>query len=475
METREIVESRKVARRALRAVLSKSVLILFGALALHVSSGSAGTTPAGMNPQRGASIKTDRARHAPRGVPALPRAGGKFTDPVFGTEIMRVTDPATAPKGAGTNYSYWASFNADNTKLLVMEAGAQQDASIYNFDPATFTLGARLPPVPYSPPGNIPIRLDDACWSSADPDILYVHQDLGTKIYKYKVSRQTYTLVGDVARVLPRGQNIQQMGMAADNDTFSFTRRGGAPGYKQLGYAVYRASTDTVLFQHPEVINEVRIDKSGRYLYVNTNETGVGKHEGRVVDTSTGAMTNLTDDAPDHAPSHYDVGTGTVVGNGNYIVGISTRSLAAPRRFTKILDLSPEKNYGGFHLSMLADNEGWVLVSFYTPHLNGVMQGEVVQVATDGSGRVRRLFHHQAVGTNYYDSPRANISRDGRFIAFSSNWGVAGGRHDMFVARIEPAPAVALNPSAPPASNPSAPPASRPRRAWASARPGVSP
>ncbi|HEX8130949.1 MAG TPA: hypothetical protein VF527_17745, partial [Pyrinomonadaceae bacterium] len=448
------------------AVVSKCVLILFCALALHASAGSGGTTP-GARPQRGASIKTDRARHSPRGVPTLPRAGGKFTDPVFGTEIMRVTDPATAPKGAGTNYSYWASFNADNTKLLVMDAAAQQSASIYDFDPATFTLGARLPPMPYSPPGNIPVRFDDACWSSEDPDVLYVHQDLGTKIYKYKVSRQTYTLVGDVARILPRGQNIQQMGMAADNDTFSFNKRGGAPGYKQLGYAVYRASTNTILFQHSEVVDEVRVDKSGRYLFVNTNEQGVGKIEVRIIDLVTGQVTGLTDDAPDHAPSHYDVGTGMAVGNGNYLVGISARNLATPRTFTKILDLSPEKNYGGFHLSMLADNEGWVLVSFYTPHVNGVMQGEVVQVATDGSGRVRRLFHHQAVGTGYYDSPRANISRDGRFVAFTSNWGVAGERHDMFVARIEPAPAAA--------SKPAPSPASRPRRARASARSGNRP
>ena len=446
-------------------IFSKCVLALCCALALHALAGCARTTRGGPQGARrsppAASIKTDRGRHAPRELPTLPRAGGKFFDPVFGTEIMRVTDAATAPKGAGTNYSYWASFNADNTKLLVMDAAAQQSATIYNFDPATFTLGARLSPLPYSPPGNIPVRFDDACWSTADPDALYVHQDLGTKIYKYQVSRQTFALVGDVARVLPRGQFIQQMGMASDNDTFSFTKRGGAPAYKQLGYAVYRASTNSIRFQHSEVINEVRIDKSGRYLYVNTNETGAGKMEGRVVDTETGRVTDLTDDAPDHAPSHYDVGTGTVVGNGNYLVGISARHLATPHKFAKIFDLSEEKNYGGFHLSMLADNEGWVLVSFYTPHPNGVMEGEVVQVATDSSGRVRRLFHHRAVGTDYYDSPRANISRDGRFVAFSSNWGVAGGRHDMFVARIDPAPFVVVKPTP-------APPASRPRRAVAS-------
>jgi hypothetical protein len=468
MKTPQIKQRARVASAAAAAIaaslLSRRVSILSCALLLlHAFGGRAVGPPSQMSArvysQGGANIRTDRAKHAPLRLPKLPPAGGKFNDPVFGTEIMRVTDASNAPKGAGTSYSYWASFNADNTLLLVMEEGAPQGASIYKFDPETFTLGARLPPVPYSPPGNIPIRLDDACWSATDPDALYVHQDLGTKIYRYKVSRQTFALVGDVARVLPRGQNIQQMGMAADNDTFSFTKRGGAPDYRQLGYAVYRASTNTIRFQHSETINEVRIDKSGRYLYVNTNETGVGKIEGRVVDTDTGAITNLRDDAPDHAPSHYDVGTGTVIGNGNYLVGISARNLSTPHSFKKILDLSAEKNYGSFHLSMLADNEGWALLSFYTPHANGVMEGEVVQVATDGTGRIRRLFHHHAVGAGYYDSPRANISRDGRFVAFSSNWGAAGGRRDMFVARIEPAPAATAQPNAPPAS--------RPRRATA--------
>jgi hypothetical protein len=458
METPQIKQRAATsATTSTAAMLSRCLLILSCALLLlHALGGRAVGPPSPqIQSQRGASIRTDRAKHPPREVPKLPPAGGKFRDPVFGTEIMRVTDASTVPKGAGTSYSYWASFNSDNTKLLVMEAGAQQDGSIYDFDPATFTLGARHPPVPYLPPGNVPIRLDDACWSANDPDVLYVHQDIGTKIYKYKVSRRTFTLVGDVARVLPRGQNIQHMSMAADNDTFSFTKRGGAPDFKRHGYAVYRASTNTILFQDSEVINEVRIDKSGRYLYVNTNQTGEGKMEGRVVDTSTGTVTNLRDDAPDHAPSHYDVGTGTVVGNGDFLVGITARSLSAPHSYKKILDLSTEKNYGGFHLSMLADNESWVLVSFYTPHVNGVMQGEVVQVATDGSGRIRRLFHHHSVLRGYYDSPRANISRDGRFVAFSSNWGsLASGRHDMFIARIEPAPSATTRPALSPATRP---------------------
>lgn len=42
----------------------------------------------------------------------------------------------------------------------------------------------------------------------------------------------------------------------------------------------------------------------------------------------------------------------------------------------------------------------------------------------------------------YWSTPRANISRDGKFVFFTSNWGgiPGGSRNDLFIAQIEPAP-----------------------------------
>jgi len=68
-----------------------------------------------------------------------------------------------------------------------------------------------------------------------------------------------------------------------------------------------------------------------------------------------------------------------------------------------------------------------------------------MQIAMDGSQRIRRLFHHRSIvneqspGTDgYWAEPKVTISRDGRYIAFTSNWGNSG-RYDLFIARIEPA------------------------------------
>jgi uncharacterized protein (TIGR03437 family) len=435
-------DPRVFTQHYLRPVYSKLNFIFALMLVLLAAYGGVAT----FAQSNGVGVKTDFGVYAPVSLPALPAAGGKFNDPVFGTEIMRVTDARDGGSGAGTSYSYWPSFNADNTRLLVMGTGTEAGVALYDFDPNTFRLGAKqtLPLLN----GGYPFTYD-LTWSHNEPDILYGHT--ATALWRYNARTRSYSLAFDLAARLPHGYSFAQASLSADDDVFACTLQDSRT-WAVVGYIAYRRSTDTILYTSNDNHNEVRIDKSGRFLFVNTNDIGVGKMEVRIIDLSTGQATGLTDDAPDHAPSHYDVGTGTAVGNGNYLVGISSRNLATPHSYTKILDLSGQRNYGGFHLSMLADNEEWSLVSFYTPHVNGVMQGEVVQVATDGSGRVRRLFHHQAIVAGYYDSPRANISRDGRFIAFGSNWGVAGGRHDMFVARITPAPYSSATPTPTPSS-----------------------
>ncbi len=51
--------------------------------------------------QGGARIRTDRKVYPKPPLPRLPRAGGTYTDPVFGTLIMRATDETlSAPRPA---------------------------------------------------------------------------------------------------------------------------------------------------------------------------------------------------------------------------------------------------------------------------------------------------------------------------------------------------------------------------------------
>jgi hypothetical protein len=186
-------------------------------------------------------------------------------------------------------------------------------------------------------------------------------------------------------------------------------------------------------------LDEVQVDKSGRYLAVKTGLQGAGAIEVQVVDLKTFAVQNLTDDGPDYAPGHSDNGTKTIIGADNWRNQVTYRTLADPHSLYTLINYQNDWTQA-YHVSMLANDEKWVLISSYsavsgTP--DGPFHDEIYQVATDGSLAVRRMAHHFSIyGGDYYASPRADISRDGRFVAFTSNWGVEGGRNDVFILKI---------------------------------------
>jgi hypothetical protein len=89
---------------------------------------------------------------------------------------------------------------------------------------------------------------------------------------------------------------------------------------------------------------------------------------------------------------------------------------------------------------MLADSDEWLLVSTFVANdlaSDRLLRNELLMVATDGSKRVRRLAHTHSQYREYWDSPRATVSRDGRYAVFTSNWGRAD-RRDVFICKIPP-------------------------------------
>src|SRR5688572_10612384 len=73
---------------------------------------------------------TDHSSHPPPDI-TIPPAGGSYTDPVFGTTIIRVTDESDGDLCAAA-YSYWPAFNKDSTRLLV---ACDDIPRLYLFDP----------------------------------------------------------------------------------------------------------------------------------------------------------------------------------------------------------------------------------------------------------------------------------------------------------------------------------------------------
>lgn len=376
------------------------------------------------------SVKTDLNTYPEPPLPALPSAGGKFLDPTFGTEIMRVTDESDGAN-AGTAYSYWPTFNKDATRLWVPAENGSTSAILVNFDPNTYTLTSKeLPP---ALPGGGYFHPEVAIWSGTDPAVLYGLQSVGRKLWAYNAAARSYVLVHDFTPDLPAGHYLWQMSRSLDDDVFAFTQKDAS--YANVGFLVYRRSTNQVIYRRATSdIDEVQIDKSGRYLLYKTGQQGMDQIEVEVVDLVLGTVEPLLDDAPDYAPGHSDNGNGMAVGADNWLNRITFRHLATPHAVRAVFNLNNMWD-NGYHISQLADDESWTLASFYGPAASGLFRRELVQIATDGSQRVRRLAHHRSLSADYYDTPRANISRDGRFIAFTSNWG-GSPRRDLFLVKV---------------------------------------
>jgi hypothetical protein len=377
-------------------------------------------------------IKTDYKVYPEPEPPRLPPAGETFIDPTFGTRIMRVTDERDGAFNV-TNYSYYPSFNRDNSRLFII-SGSQP--ALYDFDPAGFRIsGKRLLFRVRLPEGGHPWS-EDAIWSGVDRDVIYCHA--GLKLYSYNVATDSFTLVKDFTGQVA-GSELMQMSKSIDDQAFAFHSR--ASGGQVVGYVAWRRNDNLLYRVDTSNVNEVQVDKTGEYLVVTTEQAGRASDiEVKVVHLVSGRVKELTDGAPDYAPGHKDVGRAIVVGGENWGNSLNARSLAEPHRHRKVLEWGNDWTIGG-HVSMLADDEQWVLVSSY--HIknglasSGLFRNELYQVAVDGSKRVRRLAHLHSQLREYWDSPRATISRDGRWAAFTSNWGRAD-RKDVFIVKIPP-------------------------------------
>jgi len=259
------------------------------------------------------------------------------------------------------------------------------------------------------------------------------------------------------------GDYLWQMSMSADCDAFAFTHKDAS--YKTVGYGVYRRSSDSLLLNETNAeVNEVRLDKSGLFLIAYLDRPDAKGYDLYVHDLRSGRVVGLRPTAPDYSLSHGDVGTGFLVGWDNDDNRFLRRELSDPRPFTTVLSMGGD--WLNQHVSLLARDKRWALVSFYSYGAAGgtgpgLFHNELVLVSTDGSGRFRRLLQHRSRANDYWQTPRADLSSDGRFAAFSSNWG-GSPRVDLFVAKIDP-PLGAGTPT-PPAPPAVTRPRQRPRR-----------
>lgn len=367
----------------------------------------------------------------PDSPPSLPSAGSTVTDPVFGSTILRVTDAEDSSGDCATFYSNMPSLNVDNTKIAAQCRDGYMRTKVWDFNAETMTLsnGRFQSNAPAGAQGYFTL------WSPTTPNKFTICAQMTlieVTIPDGTSTTWTNKTLHDFTADFPDASSVTQHSVSNDDNVFAVMSNTGS-------YAVWRRSTDSILLKvtNETELNEVEIDKSGRYLVVlQTNET-LNVWDLQAKPTETKVTTQPF--------NHRAMGKG-IVSSACETRRLCVRSLATPNSVTFLL---PANSWSYAiqqdHFSMPRNNDTWMVGTRYATNgqsVTNAFDNEVVMIAMDGSNRVKRIAHHHSIviNNNYAAQPKASASYDGGFITFTSNWGNSNGRLDLYLVRVQTAP-----------------------------------
>jgi hypothetical protein len=369
---------------------------------------------------------------------AQPAKGNTFIDPIFKTKVLRVTDDGDG-KQASVAYSYWSAFNSDSKKFVI---GIDGIPHLYKLKPKKLK-ATKVGPLFDSDQ----MQWEGLSWSASDPNTIYGLSGYlsSIKIRGYNVNSRKYTFEHDftAAGELPAGI-AQQMSKARSNDRyFSFHWR-PAEGQPVKYAVVYdKELNKTHLFDvndptcgFPE-FDECRLDRDGNFLVmISSKDFYVWQFAAQAPDKRIVVGKN----AEQRAGGHSDSGSGVLFhsdiwgNNGNRLI---RRPLNTPVNWQDMFDSGVQDWQTDHHISLTGPSDDWVLVTtmtYTTPNYIFPFTNEIFMIKSDGTGKVERLLQHRSTNKDYWSTPRANLSPDGKFIAYTSDWG--GGHVDVYIAAL---------------------------------------
>ncbi len=411
----------------------------------------------------------------PRPEPPLPTlgpAGSKIVDPTFHTTILRVTDGNTNPEAIGGGFltpggSFEVNWNADSTMFWVWTVGGM--LMPFRFDAANF---AATPVRDLRDPSRILTLPYTGMFSFRRPNIMYA--TTGRTVIEYDFNTQTSTKIFDANAAVPSASGAAYAPFISDDDTkvcLAFggyqdthpyvavldrntgvynvldtmnSRLNGQPTNKTLGFGIHSAY----------------LDRSGRYVIIAKGQGKVsGQSEWTVWDVQAGRVYDIDAEWSGHDASAFGVRvnqSGFYGGDPAFyeeqewaIRGLSEGEINNYKYLLAWQNLpTPHQSiYTGHHSWNNARPDALVPVvgsiardATQTSLPWRAWDNEIIGVATDGSGKVYRFAHHRSVWdrSDFWDDPHGNISQDGRWYIFTSNWGrtLGSGRRDVFIVAL---------------------------------------
>jgi len=377
-----------------------------------------------------------------------------FTDPTFGTCLVRVTDRAHDPSpddsspGLVNEYARVQSFNADGSRLLVHGT----DGTWYLYDVQAL-----------QPLGELPIGVEPR-WDADDPDVLTYSDE--TRLLSYDVQTgaqiEIRDFAGDLSGQDPVAVWTRYEG-SPSRDRRYFGLMAEDESWIPVAFLVYDRQADQVTIRDvrgvpgvEEDVDHVTISPLGTYFIASFD---LGCEEGRLGDDAhpCGLMVYDRDLTNGRGLlrviGHYDPaldaqGREVIVYQDIDTDHISMLDLGTGA-VTPLWEIDFSHTAIGLHFSGLAfDRPGWALVSTHDDDVavHTWMDDQVFAIELLPGGRVVRLAHtHSVVDENqpseyyYWAEPHASVNPDFTRVVFTTNWGrFDTGEVEMFMIALPP-------------------------------------
>ena len=444
---------------------------------------------------------TDRNPYPEPALPTLGPAGSTFTDPVFQSRITRITDGNTRP--GFLNYSYRTpssahqhAWSAAGTYFYVLT----DDGTIipFQFDATTGT-ASRIDPTGSGDGGfTVPTYIEPQFSYVTDTAIYGSYNGSGTNLHQidqFDVTTGAVTQLVDLETLVSglAGTYIGGVQSSAGPTERIETFFGGTSQDHHHDVLVFDRNdpSNTLLLDTwastlngqptPITLNfslhDVNIDLSGRYvmLYPSSADlTGTRQAaQDYLWDTQTGSIVAMT--AAMHPDGHDAFGYGAMVNEDCCTTTTwdaaqwQFRYMSTPTATRDLLPtvLTPEEIY-------LADHSSWNDASptALVPFISGTyrygtntapwraLDDEIIAIETDVPGAnptIWRFAHHRSnvasdldpTAESFWYEPRPNVSVDGHWVLFTSNWEKTLGtdpdgdtattaRQDVFLVHLTP-------------------------------------
>ena len=396
--------------------------------------------------------RTDRRVESyPEKPPAIGPAGSIISDPTFGSRILRVTDGRSDPKQADRPLMTPSSaeqnaWNKNSTMFYVLTSGGS--FLLYSFNPATMT--AREANTPQLFWGAEPH------FSFRQPNILYGINHRSMTFEQYDTSSGRVTEINDPSKCVKLGSRDRASGITVSADDNRFMATLG-PQQDQFPFVYVYDRTQGCRWLNTETgeiggqwgpkgtisspdrfpLHNARMAKSGKFVYMTRGSGASPGHRWAVweVDTMNVSVCSRG------CLGHHVLGYSHIIGSTGLIHPMDTwmRPLDHLENYTPLVTpLEPGKElWFDSHFSWNnVDPEDSTPVCFSTyqttnpatpgaaPLVTGPWDNEIDCAETDGkASKVWRFAHTYSTAKNgFWSTPRGNVSQDGRFFMFTSDW-----------------------------------------------------